>query len=249
MAKAVSFGSLNFKSQTAAKAHFKKILDSYLIGSTILVPRHHKDLTDLLEDYNQKIVDHGLPSKLTAPICRFEKRRNQGDGWSTDSFWVICQDGQATDFSYLKAVRGKVDTPDENFYKACRTAISKDLKEYKRYAFKRHSNSEGEIKCPISGRWIALEQTHVDHSGPFYFSVIVALFRESKNWREEVPENLLTPPGPYDFSVKFKDRKIADDFRNVHNKYAALRLIAGEENLAQAYMARRPVIKQSVSNG
>ena len=78
------------------------------------------------------LVEHGVPTKIPAPICYFEKRWNRSIGWSTLGFWLKCINGFETDFSYKKAIRRKTIRTDLNFYKACREAIALDALEAKK---------------------------------------------------------------------------------------------------------------------
>ena len=130
----------------------------------------HKYLLALIKGHNEVLVEHGVPTKIPAPICHFEKRWNRSIGWSTLGFWLKCINGFETDFSYKKAIRRKVDSPDLNFYKACREAIALDALEAKKEAFKRHCNSDGEVQCEITARWLKFEDAHLDHAGPFFLS-------------------------------------------------------------------------------
>lgn len=247
MAKSVKIGNRFFGSYKEADAHYKSILDRVDFDQPVYDPIDHNDLMALVHHrYNPELVRHGVPTKIPAPISHFEKRWNRSVGFSTRGFWLFCIDGFATDFSYRKAVRAKVDPPDLNFYKACREAIALDALEAKKEAFERHSNSDGLVQCEVSKIWCSFKDTHLDHAGPFFFNVIVSMFRETMGWSDELPTNLLTDPGPGDFVVRFLDPQIRDGFRAVHHRHAHLRLISKSENLVRASLARRPVIQRPV---
>ena len=246
MARAVKIGNRLFSSLKAADAHYKNILDSVAIGQPIFDPTHHKDLVALLLRYDAALIEHGVTSKLPASICHFEKRWNRHVGWSTNGFWVFCINGFKTDFSYKKAIRAQIDPPDFNFYKACRHAVAEDLLEAKKDAFHRHSNSDGTVKCELTGKWLAYEDAHLDHAGPFYFQVLVSMFRESNGWTDRFPDSLLTASGPGDFVVRFTDPHIREAFRELHRRRSNLRLVSKEANLAKAHLARLPKIQRPV---
>ena len=116
--------------------HIVKLLDRSEIGRPIMDPKDHKYLLALIKRYNGVLVEHGVPTKILAPICYFE---NVGTGvlaglhLGFGTYAVMVE----TDFSYKKAIRRKVDSPDLNFYKACREAIALDALEAKKEAFKR----------------------------------------------------------------------------------------------------------------
>ena len=65
-------------------------------------------------------------------------------------------------------------------------------------------------------------------------------------WFDKFPEDLLTESGPGDFVVRFLDPQVRDGFRAIHQRHADLRLISKRANLAQASLARRPVIQRPV---
>ena len=247
MAKSIKIGNHQHGSFKEGDAHCKAILDRSEIGHPIMDPKDHKYLLALIKGHNEVLVKHGVPTKIPAPICYFEKRWNRSIGWSTLGFWLICSNGFETDFSYKKAIRRKVDSPDLNFYKACREAVAPDLLQAKRAAFARHSNSDRLVQCEVSNKWCSFKNIHLDHAGPFFFNVIVSLFRENMGWADQLPAHLLTDPGPGDFVVRFLDSRIRDSFRALHKRHASLRLISKTENLARANLARRPIIQRPVT--
>ena len=246
MAKSQKIGNRFFGSCKAGCAHFKAILDRVSFDQPIYDPTDHRDLSALLQRYDAELIKHGVPSKLPAPIRHFEKRYNRNIGYSTPGFTVVCQNGFETDFSYIKAVRLKIDTPDINFSKACREAVASDALKAKREAFKRYANPKLEVQCEITGRWLKFEDAHLDHAAPFSFNALVLMFREIKGWTSQIPEHLLTESGPDDFMCRFVDPQVRDDFRDLHKRHAVLRLVSKTENLARASLARRPTIQRPV---
>ena len=248
MAKSVKIGNRFFGSYKAADAHFKSILNRVDFDQPVYDPTDHNDLLALVAHrYDPELVRHGVPTKIPAAITHFEKRWNRGVGFSTPGFWLVCNNRFETDFSYKKAVRAQVDSPDLNCYKACREAVAPDLLQAKRAAFARHSNSDGLVQCEVSNKWCSFKDIHLDHAGPFFFNVIVSLFRETMGWADQLPAKLLTDPGPGDFVVRFLDPQVRDGFRAVHKRHAHLRLISKTENLARASLARRPAIQRAVT--
>ena len=247
MAKSVKIGNRSFGSYKEADAHYKSILDRADFNRPIFAPKDHKDLCALIQRYNPVLETHGVPTKIPAPISHFEKKWNRGVGFSTPGLWLVCTDGFATDFSYKKAIRAQVDSPDFNFYKACREAVAEDLLQAKKAAFKRYANSDGQVKCEVTGRWLDFKQVHLDHAAPFSFNALVLMFREIRGWTDQFPEHLLTDPGPGDFVVRFVDHPVRDSFRALHKHHASLRLISKKENLARASLARRPAIQRAVT--
>ena len=88
--------------QTAAKAHFKKLLHAYVDGQRVTDPGDHRDLLALLLAY-----DHGLEleeSKAGVGVDYFYKDRDDEYGGVTSCFYVCRIDGSCIDFSYIKAI-------------------------------------------------------------------------------------------------------------------------------------------------
>lgn len=107
MAKPVAIGSRSFRTQSSALEHFKALLHRYKDGQCISDQGDHADLVALIERYDPVLDAVGEPTKGDGQIAHFERRLNTGIGWSSSGFWVVRQDGTATDFSYIDAVKGQ----------------------------------------------------------------------------------------------------------------------------------------------
>ena len=77
MAKSVKIGNHQHSSFKEADAYCKAILDRSEIGQPIIDPKDHKYLLALINGYDEVLVEHGVPTKIPAPICHFEKRLNR----------------------------------------------------------------------------------------------------------------------------------------------------------------------------
>ena len=106
MAKPVVIGARSFRTQSSALEHFKSLLHRYQDGQCVTDQDDHVDLVALIERYDPALDAVGEPTKGAGQIARFERRLNTGTGWSSSGFWVVRQDGSATDFSYIDAVKG-----------------------------------------------------------------------------------------------------------------------------------------------
>lgn len=107
MAKPLSLNNgRNWPTRTAAKAHFKKILSSYIDGQIIVEQSDHSDLAALLEYYDS-VITNNAPTKIGQGIHHFERQSNLELGFPTSGFWVHRIDNSKTDFSYIDAVDGK----------------------------------------------------------------------------------------------------------------------------------------------
>lgn len=135
MAKPVEIGIRSFRTQKNALDHYKSLLNRYQDGQRISDPVDHADLVALIERYDPILDEVGEPAKGCGQIGHFERRLNTGTGWSNSGFWVVRQDGSATDFSYIWAVKGLPGDRSKDFYSACREAVALDLVLAKKRAF------------------------------------------------------------------------------------------------------------------
>lgn len=91
MVKAVTLpNGTNWKTQTAALAHFKNMLARYGDNEVVDSFEDHDDLLALLERYDQ--TNLGDVSKLGSGIERFERRLNRGE----DDESICCLGGPQT---------------------------------------------------------------------------------------------------------------------------------------------------------
>ena len=139
----------SWRTQTAALEHFKSMLARYEDGDVVDGLEDHDDLIALLERYD--MCDLSLQSKIGAGIKHFERRLNRGDGFSSSGFWLVRSDGTETDFSYISAVKGEPKSVAEQYYGACRSAVSRDLLAMKQDQFDRFGDEDGCLTCDISG--------------------------------------------------------------------------------------------------
>jgi hypothetical protein len=211
-----------WRSQTAAKAHFRVILHAYPNGAVVSDPAHHADLAALVAR-----LDTVLPveeRKGTAGIAHFERRLNTGPGYATPGFWLVRPNGDATDFSYLAAVDGRAKSQGLEFSDACRRAVAGDLDAFMRYQFA--ASPSAAIACVLTGASITQAEAHVDHDDPSFGSIVLS-FRQARGWEDTVPPDVLTAG--------------ADAaFRDFHNTHARLRVVSAKANLARAAGQRKP---------
>jgi len=103
MAKPVRLSNGRFwPTQTAAKAHFKKILNELDDGERVTDSSNHSDLCALVQSY-----DRGMPvgqGKSGNGIDHFFKDRDREHNGLTSCFYVARVDKSSIDFSYLRAV-------------------------------------------------------------------------------------------------------------------------------------------------
>ena len=179
MAKPVEIGPRSFRTQKSALDHYKALLHRYQDGDRISEPVDHADLVALIERYDPILDEVGEPAKGCGQIDHFERRLNTGTGWSNSGFWVVRQDGSATDFSYIWAVKGIPGDRSKEFYGACREAVALDLVLAKKQAFAEYGDAHGLVACELTGVMISIDDAHLDHAWP-NFSHIVSGFRAAR---------------------------------------------------------------------
>lgn len=103
MAKPVQLtNGSSWPTQTAAKAHFKEVLNRHVDGQRVTDPAHHSDLLALLEAYDRDVPPN--IRKCGAGVDYFFRERDQEHNGFTSCFHVQRTDGSFIDFSYLRAV-------------------------------------------------------------------------------------------------------------------------------------------------
>lgn len=245
MAKAVEIGSRNFRTQSSALEHFKAVLHRYQDGERVSDQGDHADLVALIERYDPVLDAVGEPTKGDGQIAHFERRLNTGTGWSSSGFWVIRQDGTATDFSYIDAVKGKPKGRSQDFYGACREAVALDLIQAKKQAFSQYGDEQGRVECELSGKLVTIDEAHLDHAWP-YFSHMVSGFRAARGWSKDIPDGVVSEPADGQTKATFVDPLVADAFRGFHHSQAVLRILAREANLQTASLARKPKVARPI---
>lgn len=224
-----------WRSQAAAKAHFRTILHDYADGAVITDGDHHADLAALVARLDVLLPE--AERKGSAGFARFERRLNSGPGYTTPGFWVVRPDGSATDFSYIAAVEGRLKSRDMEFGDACRRAVADDLANFSRAQFGTRPGTT--LRCALTGALITAMEAHVDHYDPTFGSIVLS-FRQVQGWAEAVPPGVLTVGADAQTTTTFADASVAASFRDFHNSHAQLRIVGAKENLARAAGQRKP---------
>ena len=246
MAKPVEIGPRSFRTQKSALDHYKALLHRYQDGDRISEPVDHADLVALIERYDPILDEVGEPAKGCGQIDHFERRLNTGTGWSNSGFWVVRQDGSATDFSYIWAVKGLPGDRSKDFYGACREAVALDLVLAKKQAFARYGDGQGRVECELTGKMVTIDEAHLDHAWP-YFSHMVSGFRAARGWSRDIPDGIVSTPADGQTTATFVDNAVTEAFRAFHHYQAILRILSREANLQTASSARRPKVARPVS--
>ena len=224
MAKSVRLpNGKTWSTQTSALQHFKSMLARYGDGDVITDAEDHDDLLALLTRYDMlKLTEQ---SKLGAGIGRFERRVNRGEGYSTSGFWAVRADGTETDFSYISAVKGVPKPVAQQYYDACRNAVSAALLARKQEQFDRFADENGCLPCDISDQRVSYEEARLRHAHPT-FGVLVEGFRKMRGWKWDEIHRLLTVPKDAQISTTFVDKQDAQAFRAYHHERAILHIVS-----------------------
>ena len=158
---------------------------------------------------------------------------------------MVRQDGTATDFSYIWAVKGLPGDRSKDFYGACREAVALDLILAKKRAFAEHGDAQGRMECELTGLLVTIDDAHLDHAWP-NFSHIVSGFRAARGWSGGIPEGIVSAPADGQTTASFLDSTVADAFRAFHHDQAILRILCRKANLQTASSARRPKVARPV---
>lgn len=136
-------------------------------------------------------------------------------------FWLRRTDGTFDNFSFLQCLKGK--TPDRTkLHTACREAVRETTQAFKKQAFAR-----GEVRCAETGKVLAWDDAHVDHVEPF--------FKIADEWLAMSGAGVqhLVEDRDGDFSDRFADKSLADDFRAYHDRVAKLRVVSAFVNMSK----------------
>jgi hypothetical protein len=210
----------SFRTQAETIEFFKEMLNRYRNGQDV-VGEDNDMLLALLERHPE------ADKKIGCGVKRLYKDRTE---MSTSCFWVERTDGTKTDFSYISAVKAKGKSLFQEFLEACRNAVQDDLRLTKQAFFEKHGNEGGKVPCDITGEYIALYESHLDHMKPLTFQVLVVTFVNANEI--EIKPEMLSMSQDAQFQTSFVDIELRDKFRRYHHKTAKLRIIKAERNLS-----------------
>lgn len=224
-----------FTSKKDAELYFREMLHRYRNQEEI-VGKDAEDLQNLLERHPE------AHQKIGCGVRRFYRA---GTGQGTDCFWLERADGTRTDFSYRSCAYAKGKSLYQEFAEAGRQAVQADLTRAKKEHFDKYGDSEGRVRCEVTGERIGLNDSHLDHKKPMTFRVIVTTFIEAN--QIEISADMLSVPGDAQFVTTFVDAEMQGRFREYHRRIAKLRIIKPVTNLSLGGSERmtkpkRPVV-------
>jgi len=163
----------------------------------------------------------------------------------TSCFWIERDDGTKTDFSYISCANARGPSLYQQFAEACRQAVKSELEAAKKKHFGEHANSDGKVRCEVTGELVTTYESHLDHKKPFTFQVIVISFITANNLT--ITAEMLSRPTDAQYVATLIDEDIQNRFREYHRKTANLRIIKIQNNLSlggseRVIKPKRPVI-------
>ena len=222
MANMIKLGNKNFPTSKEAKEYFGNILKLSDIGR-ITDEELNQKLLDLLAHHPNKEVkigvgvNHFYIGEVVVPGVMNRER----------SFCLYRKDGSTTDFSFRKCISGKNPTFKQIVERACRHAISPDMKKAKINHFNKYQDHTFRVECEETKKLIKIDQANIDHKPPRTFEVIVSFWIE-KNNRDR---NLIKPTKDLQIGYQLTD-EAAQDFREYHKAHSkhSLRIVHANEN-------------------
>lgn len=235
--KPIQIGNVEFKFQKDALAYFKEMLSSCRNNQNIdTSSENHSMLLALIERHPE------ADQKIGVGIKHFFKAPTD---MGTSCFWLEREDGTKTDFSYPTAVKAKGKSLYQEFSEACRHSIKNDLIKTKENFFDAHADGEGKVECEITGDRISIYESHLDHTKPLTFQVIVNTFITAN--KICISSDILSTSVDGQFTTEFINKDIENKFKEYHHSIAQLRIINPKSNLSLGGTERikkrkRPVI-------
>ena len=203
----VRLPTISFKSKAEATTFFKGILTHYQDGEEV-------DAEDdcLLFELIQRHPD--ASQKIGVGIKRFYRDRSPIH--PSSCFHLERVDGTTTDFSYTKCISSTSATLEQQFYEACRFAVSQDLINRKSRLFK---ESGGVIPCCITGRLVSIQEADYRHTTPKFREIVAGFVQE---YQLTMSPSLITHGHDLQYVVRLADKQMELLFRRHHSAKATL---------------------------
>ncbi|MDJ0365870.1 DUF3223 domain-containing protein [Hymenobacter sp. H14-R3] len=245
MKKPIKIGEKTYASKKEALAHYKKILNTYNFGQSLL-GEDYNDLLNLLDfDYYNYLASAVEYEQETVEIENDEENFQQSENgffikdikvskvqFSTKCFEVFSIDGSQY-ISYLMIINNKKYTPERLFYTACRNVVHADIMAVKQQYFKNNS-VKSLVKCQETSKLSTWNELVVDHRQPNTFSIIVDRFKEVS----QIVMSEIDYTSNAQNMIIFKDDTLTQKFREYHRGKATLRIVRSECNASRTGLAR-----------
>ena len=217
MSKGYTVNGQFFKTKDAIRKKLREILYAYPIGAKVT----GEDSGFLLE------LLHNHPNAIEKIGCGIETFEVRQENSISRCFYLVRTDGTAENFSYKKCLNSP--TPLAVFKSICRNLVYPQMHNLKSSYFREKAREDGCIRCPITGKWIAPEQAHVDHIPPDTFAKIVTGFIDTNSINVEKVE--VREAEDVYINKTFVDESLAKNWVKYHDENAQLRVVSSFANL------------------
>lgn len=152
---------------------------------------------------------------------KFQVRLNVTLGYPSKGFWIVRQDGTASDISYIKALQSDKRKPEaiqrDDVLKALRAAIAPDIA-----AFRKTIHLDVDT-CPITGELLTSGNCHIDHYDKPFVVLADAFIRQ---FGLDYLASKLNPSDDGQTATFFTDPFLIQTFRDYHNANTHLRAVS-----------------------
>lgn len=203
----VNLPSKTFKSKSDATAYFKEMLNRYNDGDEL-----NSDDDTILFELLQRHPE--ADDKIGVGVKRFYRAKSPIH--PTSCFHIERYDGTTTDFSYPSCISGNTASLSQQFYEACRFAVSQDLIKQKERLFK---DSGGTMICEKTGANITINEADYRHTSPRFREIVRDFI---KQYNITISPDLVTHSRDMQYVVRFVDSNIESLFKKYHATKAHL---------------------------
>lgn len=199
--QSVDLPSMSFKSKSDAAAYFKEMLSRYRDGEEL-----NRDDDAILFELLQRHPE--VNDKIGVGVKRFY--RDKSPIHPTSCFHLERIDGTTTDFSYPTCISGNASSISQQFYEACRYAVSEELIHKKDMLFKQ---AGGTMRCEKTGAEITIHNAEYRHTAPKFRELVRDFIIEFKI---NISPDQLSYGSDMQYVVKFEDKNIENLFKKYH---------------------------------
>jgi len=209
-----------FKTKTALTNYTKYILNKNDLG-TLKNLQEIKFLKELVKNhYNSDfLIGTGIDEFF---ITKCEINANN------KKFNILRVDKSVVDFSYKKAISGKEPKHISYVKRAFRLIVRPQTNQFKQDYFYKNKDSNGHIKCEISGLKFKINECHIDHKPPLTFDFI---FNSFLKFYKINPNEIPFEKTGLDNRPIILDSNIIKTFFDYHYKNCDLRPLYWRANL------------------
>ncbi|MBI5656730.1 MAG: DCL family protein [Geobacter sp.] len=209
----VELPSITFQSKTVATAFFRRMLNRYRDGEELT-----QDDDAILFELLQR---HPDAEKIGVGVKLFY--RDKTPDYPTSCFHIERIDGSTTDFSYPTCISATSSTLAQQFYEACRNAVSENLTRQKNTLFK---EAGGKMRCSKTGDIITIDEADYRHTTPKFREIVSDFITENNI---TISPEMVTSSADMQYATRFVDLKIKDLFVRYHTARANLAMFRKHE--------------------